>query len=142
MPADGPHFPLGHDHLDKWAGAMVSYELFKVMVHTYVISQLHEYEGIPSATLDHPPNIREFDPVSGHAIISRSPLLQARLKAMEKEKEPQVPGPVVNVVLPANYGLPQLPVAPPSAPVNAGLIPAHYKEGVTYRDNRRTISHG
>ena len=26
VPADGPHFPLSHDHLDKWATAMVSYK--------------------------------------------------------------------------------------------------------------------
>ena len=95
-------------------------------------SQLHEHEGTRSATLEHPPNIREFDPVAGHTIVSRSPLLQARLKAMEKERGPQAPGPVVNVVLPANYGLP-VPVGPAPlsiAPLgDSGLIPLHYVEG-------------
>jgi hypothetical protein len=87
---------------------------------------------MPSATLEHPPNIREFDPVSGHTIVSRSPLLQARLKAMEKERGHQAPGPVVNVVLPANYGLPipAVPTAPLPAPMaGSGLIPFQYSQG-------------
>lgn len=131
MPADGPHFPLGHDHLDKWAAAMVSFEII-IMIYTHIVLQLHEHDGSPSATIEHPPNIREFDPVSGHTIITRSPLLQARLKAMEKEKGPQAQAPVVNVVLPANYGLPHpaAPAAPAPAPIaDSGLIPSQYKEG-------------
>jgi len=69
-------------------------------------SQLHQYGGEPTATLAHPPNIREFDPISSHTIVSKSPLLQAWLKAMEKEKGPQLPqAPVFNVILPDNaYG--------------------------------------
>jgi len=64
---------------------------------------LHQYGGAPTATLEHPPNIHEFDPVSSHTIVSKSPLLQARLKAMEKEKGPQLPpAPVFNVILPDN----------------------------------------
>jgi len=98
-------------------------------IYFHVTLQLHEHEGTPSATLEHPPNIREFDPVSGHAIVSRSLLLQARLKAMEKEKGPQASGPIVNVVLPANYGLPP-PMAPLLNPVaDSGLIPSQYMEG-------------
>jgi len=100
--------------------------------YSNVTSQLHEHEGTPSATLEHPPNIREFDPVSGHTIVSRSPLLQVRVKAMEKEKGPQASGPVVNVVLPANYRLP-LPAAP-AAPLpvpadESALIPSQYVAG-------------
>jgi hypothetical protein len=40
------------------------------------MSQLHRDGGEPSATLEHPPNTHEFDPVSGHTIVSKSPLLQ------------------------------------------------------------------
>jgi hypothetical protein len=61
--------------------------------------------------------------------VSRSPLLQAHLKAIKKEKGPQAPRPVVNVVLPANFGIP-LPVAPAAPPpADSRLIPSHYWEG-------------
>ena len=64
-----------------------------------------------------------------HTIVSKSPLLTSRLKAMEKEKGPQAP--VINVVLPANYGLPP-PVAaqlPPLFQKPTGLIPLTPSEG-------------
>lgn len=64
-----------------------------------------------------------------HTIVSKSPLLTSRLKAMEKEKGPQAP--VINVVLPANYGLPP-PVAaqpPPLFQKPTGLIPSTLSEG-------------
>ncbi len=55
--------------------------------------------------------------------------MQARLKAIEKEKGPQPSNPIVNVVLPANYGFP-LPMAPHPAPVaDSRLIPSQYVEG-------------
>lgn len=63
-----------------------------------------------------------------HTIVSKSPLLTSRLRAMEKDK-PQAP--VVNVVLPANFGLP-LPVIaqpPPHIPKPTGLIPSTHSEG-------------
>lgn len=61
--------------------------------------------------------------------MSKSPLLQSRLNAMEKEKGPQAP--VVNVILPANFGIPPAPVATPPAPAvkGTGLIPPTYGEG-------------
>jgi len=66
-----------------------------------------------------------------HTIVSKSPLLTARLRAMEKEKGPQAL--VVNVVLPANFGLPPpVILAPPPAPLlekPAGLIPPTLNEG-------------
>ena len=64
-----------------------------------------------------------------HTIVSKSLLLTSRLKAMEKEKEPQAP--VINMVLPANYGLPP-PVAaqlPPLFQKPTGLIPSTLSEG-------------
>ena len=65
-----------------------------------------------------------------HTIVSKSPLLMSRLKAMEKEKGPQAP--VINVVLPANYGLPPpvapAPLAPPPQQLT-GLIPSTLSEG-------------
>ncbi|PPQ86307.1 hypothetical protein CVT24_006445, partial [Panaeolus cyanescens] len=111
IPPDGRHFPLGHDHIEKWAEAM-----------------LHDYQGEPSATLERPPNTTEFDPVSEHTIVTRSPILQARIKAMQKEKgieapappaPPAIPQPIINVVLPPNYGLPgPAAVYPPAALAN------------------------
>jgi hypothetical protein len=64
-----------------------------------------------------------------HTIVSKSPLLTARLKAMDKEKGPQAP--VVNVVLPANYGLPPPVVVnpPPLIQKLTGLIPSTLNEG-------------
>jgi hypothetical protein len=58
-----------------------------------------------------------------HTIVSKSPLLTSRLRAMEKEK-PQAP--VVNVVLPANFGLPLPVVMQPLAQpqIETGLIPS------------------
>ena len=64
-----------------------------------------------------------------HTVVSKSPLLTARLRAMEKEKGPQAP--VINVVLPANYGLPPPVVAQPPPPIQkpTGLIPSTLNEG-------------
>ena len=87
----------------------------------------------------HPPNIREFDLISSHTIVSKSPLLQARLKVMEKEKGPQLPpAPVFNVILPENtYGhfqpphnpFPPVPQAVHVPPPSTGLIPRTHSEG-------------
>lgn len=67
-----------------------------------------------------------------HTVVSKSPLLTARLRAMDKEKGQ---APVINVVLPANYGLPPpviaqpLPVTPPHIQKPIGLIPPTLNEG-------------
>ncbi|PPR03278.1 hypothetical protein CVT24_012816 [Panaeolus cyanescens] len=124
VPADGgAHLPLSNELFDKWAAAM-----------------LHSHNGEPSATLEHPPSIREFDPVSRYTIVSKSPLLQARVKAMQQEKTPAVAsGPVINVVLPENLlGLAGGALANsragdsgpsakslPSPSRHSGLIPSH-----------------
>ena len=76
-----------------------------------------------------------------HTIVSKSLLLQAWLKAMEKEKGPQQPpAPVFNVILPDNaYGhfQPALhdPFVPAPLAVHAllppmGLISGTYSEGM------------
>ena len=48
------------------------------------------------------PNILLFDPVSSHTAVSKSPLLQACLNVISKEKAPPLPQAalVINVVLP------------------------------------------
>jgi hypothetical protein len=115
---------------------VLEYNLISTDVH-----QLHQYGGEPTGTLEHPPNICEFDPISSHTIVSKSPLLQARLKAMEKEKGPQQPpAPVFNVILPDNaYGhfqpAPRDPFPPVPLAVHAplplmGLIPGTHSEGL------------
>jgi hypothetical protein len=104
-------------------------------VRDKVIRKVCNNGGEPTATLEHPPNIREFDMVSSHTVVSKSPLLQARLKAMEKEKGPQQPQALVfNVILPDNvYGHrdPFPPLAPAvQAPFpSTGLIPGTHCEG-------------
>jgi hypothetical protein len=56
------------------------------MLMPQYVTQDHFVHGEPSATLEHPPNLREFDIVSAHTAVSCSPLLQARLNSMKKEK--------------------------------------------------------
>ncbi|PPQ78672.1 hypothetical protein CVT24_002261 [Panaeolus cyanescens] len=124
VPSDGgAHLPLSNELFDKWAAAM-----------------LHAHNGEPSATLEHPPSIREFDPVSRYTVISKSPLLQARVKAMQQERAPATASaPIINVVLPENlYGLAGGALAnahagpattlPTHAP-HSGLIPHHLSAG-------------
>jgi hypothetical protein len=69
----------------------------------------------------------QFDPVSTRTVVSKSPILQARLNNMAKERErpqpPAPPAPVFNVVLPNNlYGVYQDPPALP-APWQAATMP-------------------
>ena len=69
-----------------------------------------------------------------HTVVSKSPLLTAQLRAIDKDKE-KGQAPVINVVLPANYGLPPpvvaqpLPVTPPQIQKPIGLIPPTLNEG-------------
>jgi hypothetical protein len=56
-----------------------------------------------------------------HTIVSKSPFLASRFRAMEKEKL-QVP--VVNVVLPANFGLPLSVIVQPQPQIDTGLVPS------------------
>lgn len=70
--------------------------------------------------LHHPPNTHEFDAVSAHSIVSKSPLLQARINVMSKERGQQVP--VINVVLPNSNNIGghlNNPAAAPRAPENS-----------------------
>lgn len=131
VPADGPHFRLSHDLLAKWAAAMVRTTLSLTNFSDYSgTRQLHRDGGEPSATLERPPNTHEFDQVSAHTIVSKSPLLQARLNAMSKER-----GSVINVVLPNNIGgYPTFPAAVPQAQVfapaaDSPLLPANLSQG-------------
>jgi hypothetical protein len=81
-----------------------------------------------------PPNIKEFDPVSTHAVVTKSPVLQARLSATAKEKGPAPAAPhIINVVLPNNaYGYQPLPpIAPlvqPHVSLTSLILPT-YIEG-------------
>jgi hypothetical protein len=137
---------LPKDHTFHWAmttsiSGLRRWYVLEYKLITTDLHQLHQYGGEPTATLEHPPNIREFDPVSSHTIVSKSPLLQARLKAMEKEKGPQQPpAPVFNVILPDNaYGhfqpalrdpFPPAPLAVHAPLPPTGLIPGTHSEGM------------
>ena len=70
--------------------------------------------------------------VSAHAVITKSPILQARLNTMAKEKG-QAPH-VINIVLPNNaYGYQPPPVAvtqPHAASTSTSLILPTYIEGL------------
>ena len=81
--------------------------------------------------MEKPPNILLFDLVSSHTAISKSPLLQARLNAISKEKAPPPPAaPIINVVLPNDMFNPhqhQRPLV--SAPQMTGLIPSTHGPG-------------
>lgn len=112
IPAEGPHFALGHEHLEKWAAAI-----------------LH---GPTYATLEKPPNIALFDPVLTHAIISNSAVLQARLDAIARERASpqQPPVPPINIILPNNYQLAPATLVPTVVPTTSGsLIPELHNEG-------------
>ncbi|EDR06534.1 uncharacterized protein LACBIDRAFT_300030 [Laccaria bicolor S238N-H82] len=112
IPAEGPHFPLGHGHFEKWAAAILRSD--------------------DLASMEKLPNILLFDPDSSHTAVSKSPLLQARLNAISKEKALPLPQAalVVNVVLPNDmfnpYQHPR-PLAPASQ--MTGLIPSTHTTG-------------
>jgi hypothetical protein len=101
-------------------------------IHSHRVIKLR---GPEYATLTTLPNIAAFDPVSTHTVVSKSAILQARLNTMAKEKGPQAP--VINVVLPNNFGAyqdflhPAAAIQPPHpAPATStGLLPPNYSEG-------------
>lgn len=64
---------------------MVSCFLSLILILSNVL-QLHSEHGLPTATLEHPPNEAPFDTVSTKNVVKRSPLLQARVDSMQKEK--------------------------------------------------------
>jgi hypothetical protein len=81
--------------------------------------------------LEHPPNISEFDSVSTKTIISKSPLLQARINAMRKEKVAQPANEPIQVHI-YNQGQPQAGGSTGIAPVvpqSNGLIPVTHVPG-------------
>lgn len=96
-------------------------------------------KGPELATLKKPPNITQFDPVSTHTVVSKSPILQQHLNNMAKEHGPQAP--VVNIVLPNNFSLYQefgmqdgrapgpVTALPTQMPGPISLIPTNYTEG-------------
>jgi len=91
-----------------------------------------QLRGDDLASMEKPPNINLFDPVSTHTVASKSPLLQARLNAMAKEKAPPPPpaAPVVNIVLPNDMFNPYQQHRPPvPALQTTGLIPPSYRPG-------------
>ena len=82
--------------------------------------------------MEKPLNILLFDPVSLHTAISKLPLLQAHLNAVNKEKAlPPLPAaPVINVVLPNDMFNPYQHYRPLlSTPQMTGLIPSTHGPG-------------
>ncbi|KIJ97939.1 hypothetical protein K443DRAFT_9520 [Laccaria amethystina LaAM-08-1] len=82
--------------------------------------------------MEKPLNILLFDPVSSHTAVSKSPLLQAHLNAISKEKALPLPpaAPVVNVVLPNDMFNPyqHLRLLAPALQIT-GLIPFTHSTG-------------
>ena len=90
---------------------ILSFDLSVIHTYSYTIMLVNCQQ-----LLNIHPTFEKFNAVSTHAIVSKPLLLTAWLRAMEKEKGPQVP--VVNVALPANYGLPPLVITvPPPVPL-------------------------
>ena len=84
--------------------------------------------------MEKPPNINLFDAVLTYMVASKSPLLQARLNAMAKEKAPPPPpasaAPIVNIILPNDMFNPYQQHRPPLPALQiTGLIPPSYKPG-------------
>ncbi|KAG6894151.1 hypothetical protein C0992_007313 [Termitomyces sp. T32_za158] len=116
VPAVGPHLPLSHEMVEKWAAAWLRDETL--------------------ASLDTPPHIALFDEVSPLTLGQKSPILQARLNNMVKNSLPPQPllpsAPVVNVVMPNDmFGF--LRPAAPSVPMqpiqSTTLLPSHLVPG-------------
>jgi hypothetical protein len=82
--------------------------------------------------MEKPLNILLFDPVSSHTAVSKSPLLQAHLNAISKEKALPLPpaAPVVNVILPNDMFNPyqHLRLLAPALQIT-GLIPFTHSTG-------------
>ena len=109
-----------------------------------------------SATLDMPPNIKLFNAVSAHTLISKSPVLQARLDqiALNKSKTQASAAasvPNFNFVLPNEMFKPfiqqPLPTAPTLQPsslalsTSTSLIPVGYQAGPRQSINEFCCSH-
>jgi hypothetical protein len=160
IPADGPHFPLSHEHFEKWGAAWVSFISLLCVELTWICQLRSE----SNANIDKPPHISLFDPVSPQSLAAKSPLLQARLNAMAKGQPmpatataPQaaVAVPVINVVMPNDlFGIlrPGFPPAPgpqhlfpaiqQPIPASQPLIPHHLQPGIKLDIGTFCLSHG
>ena len=106
-------------------------ELF-IFFRISTFTEIQKLRGPTYATLEKPPNIVLFDPVSKHAIVSKSLVLQAQLDAIAREKGPQQPPvPPINIILPNSYqpAPPTLPAIGLIGSAPGGLIPEMHKEG-------------
>lgn len=151
IPPEGPHLYLSHEHVEKWAAAMVNMQL-KFFSFTLYWSYGPKLRNDGSATLDMPPNIKLFDAVSPQTLASKSPILQARLDQIANKSKGQAPtvapsAPVVNFVLPNNMFTPSFqqamqpfsfaptpgvgtgPTLQPTTSSSTDLIPAGYRTG-------------
>ncbi|KAF8225220.1 hypothetical protein L208DRAFT_1070083, partial [Tricholoma matsutake] len=106
VPADRSHFPLGHEHFEKWAAAWLWSE--------------------HSANIDMPLHISLFDPIAPQTLTTKSPLLQAHLNAMANKGQPGSAAPIINcnVVMPNNmFGFLHPTPAPASLPAPPLAVP-------------------
>ncbi|KAH9986222.1 hypothetical protein BJV77DRAFT_935229, partial [Russula vinacea] len=111
--ADGPHFPLSHEHLEKWGVA-------------WLRSESH---GKSDASIDRPPHISLFDPISLQSLAMKSPLLQACLNAMANKAQPAGP----------QHPFPAL--QQPNS-TSQPLIPAHLQPGIKQDIDAFCLVHG
>jgi len=124
VPADGPHFPLGHGHFEKWAAAMVHAPSHP----TLLSSNVHLCSGFMAMIW---PAWKSCQTSCYSIQFHLTQLYQSRLNAISKEKPPppMPAAPVINVVLPNNMFNPYQHQPLLSAPQMTGLIPSTHGLG-------------
>ena len=110
----GEHFPLGHEHFDCWAAAMVQIQLSNCSITDIIIESKNDNDS-SHATVDKPPNHHLFDAKKS----SLSPVLQRCLDMQSKASAPtQASAPVFNFMIGnelASLFHPQVPLPVPPA---------------------------
>ena len=111
-PEDGAHFALGHQHISRWAAAIL--------------------QGPDHATLTKPPNDKLFDAATGNAgSTSEMSILQRHAQAAAAQKNPgsspvfnfNVPKEVVGLFQSHRHMTPSSAITPPPIPCSPERLP-------------------
>ena len=136
LPDTGEHFPLGHEHFDCWAAAMVQTQSSNCSITDIIIESKNDYDS-SRAIVDKPPNHCLFHVKK----LSLSPVLPRHLDMQSKVSAPtQASAPVFNFTIGnelASLFHPQvtLPVPPATQSISAPfeenglLIPSGHATG-------------